>query len=141
MSTTPTTPRTTEIVADPALLVRWLGPRSLGMHADHYDARTGGSYRYVQRENGQEHGFHGTFHEVCPSTLFVQTFTFEQMPDDVALEKLVLTDHGGGRTRLDSTSLVDPFAGRDAFVASGLESGVREGYERLDELLAGPVLR
>jgi hypothetical protein len=54
----------------------------------------------------------------------------------VALEKLVFEDLGGG-TRLTSTSLVDSFEGRDAFVASGMEDGVREGHERLDVLLAG----
>jgi len=37
---------------------------------------------------------------------------------------------------LTATSLVDSFEARDAFVASGMEAGVREGYERLDELLA-----
>ena len=58
------------------------------------------------------------------------------MPEGVALEKMVFVDLGGGRTRLSSTSLVDSFADRDAFVASGMEEGVREGYERLDELLA-----
>jgi uncharacterized protein YndB with AHSA1/START domain len=46
-------------------------------------------------------------------------------------------DLGGGRTRLTSTSLVGSFEDRAAFVASGMEDGVREGYERLDELLAG----
>ena len=54
----------------------------------------------------------------------------------MALEKLVFEDLGDGRTRLIATSLVDSFADRDAFVASGMEAGVREGYERLDELLA-----
>ena len=71
-----------------------------------------------------------------PDELIVQTFTFEGEPDGVALEKLVLEDLGDGRTRLTSTSLVDSFADRDAFVASGMEVGVREGYERLDEVLA-----
>lgn len=66
----------------------------------------------------------------------MQTFTFEGMPDGVALEKLTFEDLGGGRTRLVTTSLVDSFEDRDAFVASGMEVGVREGYERLDELLA-----
>lgn len=46
-------------------------------------------------------------------------------------------DLGDGRTRVTSTSLVDSFEGRDAFVASGMESGVVEGFEKLDELLAG----
>ncbi len=67
----------------------------------------------------------------------MQTFTFEGMPDGVALEKLVLEDLGTGRTRLTATSLVDSFADRDAFVASGMEHGVREGYARLDGVLAG----
>ena len=121
---------------DPDLLVQWLGPRGLEMRIDSYDCRTGGSYRYVHRQGDEEYGFRGCFHEVRPDELIVQTFTFEGMPDGVALEKLVLEDLGDGRTRLTSTSLVDSFADRDAFVASGMEVGVREGYERLDEVLA-----
>ena len=121
---------------DPELLVRWLGPRDLEMSIDHFDCRTGGSYRYVHRQGGEEYGFRGCFHEVRENELIVQTFTFEGMPDGVALEKLVLEDLGDGRTRLTATSLVDSFADRDAFVASGMEVGVREGYERLDEVLA-----
>ena len=58
------------------------------------------------------------------------------VPDGVALEWMQLEDLGNGRTRLIATSLTDSFEGRDAFVASGMETGVREGYERLDELLA-----
>jgi hypothetical protein len=58
------------------------------------------------------------------------------MPDGVALEKLRFEPLEGGRTRLTSTSLVDSFADRDAFVASGMESGVIEGYKKLDEILA-----
>ena len=72
-----------------------------------------------------------------PDELIVQTFTFEGFPDGVALERLELEDLPGGRSRLTATSLVDSFEGRDAFLASGMETGVREGYERLDELLAG----
>jgi len=121
---------------DPELLARWMGPRNLEMTIDHYDCRTGGSYRYVHSRDGEDYGFHGSFHEVRPDELIVQTFTFEGFPDGVALEKLVLEDIGGGRTRLTATSLVDSFADRDAFVASGMETGVVEGYERLDEVLA-----
>ncbi len=113
-----------------------MGPRSTRTRIDQWDCRTGGSYRYVSIHEGQEYGFRGSFHEVRPDELIVQTFTFEGMPDGVALEKLVLEDLGNGRTRLTSTSLVDSFADRDAFVAGGMEDGVREGYERLDEILA-----
>jgi uncharacterized protein YndB with AHSA1/START domain len=121
---------------DPELVAQWLGPRDLTMTVEHYDCRTGGSYRYIQSRNGEDYGFHGSFHEVRPNELIVQTFTFEGMPDGVALEKLQLEDLGNGRTRLTATSLVDSFADRDAFVASGMETGVVEGYERLDEVLA-----
>ena len=120
---------------DPKLLVQWLGPRGTEMRIDHYDCRTGGSYRYVHISEGNEFGFHGSFHEVRPSELIIQTFTFEGSPDDVALERLILEDRGEGRTRLTATSLVDSFEGRDAFLTSGMEDGVRESYERLDELL------
>ena len=120
---------------EPELVVQWLGPRRHEMQIDHYDCRTGGSYRYVHVSDGNEYGFHGCFHEVRPSELIVQTFTYEGRPDEVALERLVLEDLGEGRTRLTATSLVDSFVARDAFVASGMEDGVREGYERLDELL------
>ena len=120
---------------DPELLAQWLGPHGTTMRVEHFDCRTGGSYRYVHISDGEEYGFHGCFHEVRPSELIVQTFTYEGMPDGVALERLVLEDIGDGRTRLTATSLVDSFEGRDGFLASGMETGVREGYERLDAVL------
>ena len=101
-----------------------------------YDCRTGGSYRFLHTRDGEEYGFHGSFHEVRPSELIVQTFTFEGEPDGVALETLWFEDLGNGRTRLVATSLVDSFEARDAFLASGMEDGVRQSYERLDVLLA-----
>jgi uncharacterized protein YndB with AHSA1/START domain len=121
---------------DPDIVIQWLGPRDTEMRIDHYDCRTGGSYRYVAISDGVEYGFFGSFHEVRPSEVIVQTFTFEGEPDGVALERLVLEDLGDGRSRLTSTSLVDSFESRDAMLASGMEVGVREGYEKLDELLA-----
>ncbi|PRY41226.1 uncharacterized protein YndB with AHSA1/START domain [Geodermatophilus tzadiensis] len=121
---------------DPELLVQWLGPRGLQMRIDSFDCRPGGSYRYVHSDANGEYAFRGCFHDVRPDELIVQTFTFEGWPEGVALEKLVLEDLGNGRTRLTATSLVDSFEGRDAFLASGMETGVVEGYERLDEVLA-----
>jgi uncharacterized protein YndB with AHSA1/START domain len=121
---------------DPDLFVQWVGPRSTETRIDHFDCRTGGSYRFLSVSEGEEYGFRGCFHEVRPNELIVQTFTYEGEPDGVALEKLVLEDLGDGRTRLTSTSLVDSFEGRDAMVASGMEVGVNEGYAKLDDLLA-----
>lgn len=121
---------------DPELFARWNGPDGVEMNIDHHDCRTGGSYRYSVSRDGFEAGFHGSFHEVRPAALIVQTFTFDGIPDGVALERLVFEDIGNGRTRLTSTSLVDSFEDRDAFVASGMESGVVQGYDKLDALIA-----
>jgi uncharacterized protein YndB with AHSA1/START domain len=121
---------------DPDLIRQWLGPRRHEMVIDHFDCRTGGSYRYEHRSDGNVYGFFGSFHVVRPSTEIVQTFTYEGFPEQVALEQLTLEDLGDGRTRLVVTSLVRTFEERDGFVASGMEEGVKEGYERLDELLA-----
>lgn len=122
---------------DPDLYARWIGPRDGQVAIDQWDCRTGGSYRYVHSDAEGEYGFHGCFHEVTPDERIVQTFTYEGWPQGVSLETLVLEDLGDGRTRLVATSLVGSFEERDAFVASGMEHGVREGYEKLDELLAG----
>ena len=121
---------------DPELVAQWMGPHGMEMRVDHFDCRTGGSYRYVMSQDGEDYGFNGVFHEVRANEVIVQTFAFEGMPDDVALERIVLEDLGDGRTRLSSTSLVDSFEDRDGFVASGMEVGVNEGYEKLDDLLA-----
>lgn len=121
---------------DPELFVQWVGPRDTETRIDHFDCRNGGSYRFVSVSEGEEYGFRGCFHEVRPNELIVQTFTFEGMPDGVALEKLVLEDLGNGRTRLTATSLCDSFADRDGMLASGMDVGVNEGYAKLDELLA-----
>ena len=121
---------------DPDLFAQWTGPKGMEIRIDRHDCRTGGSYRYVMAQDGEEYAFNGAFHEVRENELIVQTFAFEGMPDDVALERLVLEDLGEGRCRLTSTSLVDSFEGRDGFVASGMEVGVNEGYEKLDDLLS-----
>ena len=120
---------------DPDLVRQWLGPRGLEMTVDRWDCRTGGEYRYIHSRDGEEFAFHGSFHEVRPDEVIVQTFTYEGMPDSVALEKVVLEDLGNGRTRLVATSLGDSFEARDAMIASGMEHGIVEGYERLDEVL------
>ena len=87
-------------------------------------------------EGDFEAKFYGAFHEVRTDERIVQTFTFEGFPDQVALETAVFEDLGDGRSRVTSVSLVDSFEARDGFVASGMETGVVEGYEKLDELLA-----
>jgi uncharacterized protein YndB with AHSA1/START domain len=119
---------------DPELFARWVGPDDTTARIVEWDARTGGAWRYVAEHEGQEHGFRGCFHEVGPRRI-VQTFTYEGMPEGVALETLTFEDLGDGRTRLHAQSLVDSFEGRDAWLRSGMETGVNEGYAKLDGLL------
>ncbi len=121
---------------DPEIFAQWIGPEKRGATVDRWEARTGGSYRYVIASDGFEAGFNGVFHELRENELIVQTFSWEGMPDGVALEKLHFEAIDGGRTRLTATSLVDSFADRDAFVASGMEEGAKEGYKKLDAILA-----
>ncbi len=119
---------------DPELFARWVGPEGMTAEIVEWDARNGGAWRYVTESNGQQHGFRGCFHEVGPERI-VQTFTYEGMPEGVALETLTFEDLGNGRTRLHAQSLVDSFEGRDAWLRSGMETGVDEGYAKLDGLL------
>ena len=121
---------------DPDILKLWNGPDGYETEFETFDCRTGGSWRYKSSGEGWEGWFRGSFHEIRPNTVIIQTFNYEDIPDGVALERIEFEDLGDGRTRLTSTSLVDSFEGRDAFLASGMEVGVIEGYNRLDEILA-----
>jgi len=121
---------------DPALFARWVGPADIGCDIDYWDARDGGSWRYTAGRADFETAFHGCFHTVSPERI-VQTFTWEGMPEGVALETLTFEDLGDGRTRLHAMSLCDSFEGRDSWLASGMESGVNDGYAKLDDLIAG----
>jgi len=120
---------------DPDLFVQWVGPNGMATKIDQWDARTGGSWRFVQDAEGAEFAFRGCFHEIRPDRI-VQTFTYEGEPDGVALETVVFEDLGDGRTRMLASSLCDSFEGRDAWLRSGMETGVHEGYAKLDRLLA-----
>ena len=106
---------------EPELVRRWLGPRGLEMDIERFDCETGGAYRYTHRDENGEYKFYGSFHEVRPNQRIVQTFT----------------DLGDGRTRIEALSFYDSTETRDLVLSSGMDHGVREGYERLDELLAG----
>ena len=121
---------------EPELLAQWLGPRRLAMRVEQFDVRHGGRWRYVNTDtDGTEYGFHGVFHGTPSPDRMVQTFEFEGAPGHVSLDTLVLEDLGG-RTLIRTTSVHQSVEARDAMIASGMEGGVVEGFERLDELLA-----
>ncbi|HLZ21938.1 MAG TPA: SRPBCC family protein [Ktedonobacterales bacterium] len=122
---------------DPGLLVQWLGPRRLTMSVDHFDVRDGGTWRYIHRgADGTEAAFHGVFHGT-PSLDggIVQTFEFEGAPGHVSLETVTFEEHAGG-TLVRTNDVFQSVEDRDAMLQSGMQEGINESMERLDELLA-----
>ena len=79
---------------DPELFARWVGPASMVTKIDHWDARDGGSWRFASVRDDFEAWFRGCFHQVTDHRI-VQTFTWEQEPDGVALETLRIERRGG----------------------------------------------
>ena len=125
---------------DPKLVARWLGPRDLEMDVEEYDARPGGSYRYIHHGGhlgDRRAAFHGVFHTVKPD-LIVQTFEFEGAPDEVVLGTYRIQE-ADGRTRLITRSVFPSTAAREAALASGMEYGIRDSMDRLAELLTREV--
>ena len=123
---------------DPELYVQWLGPRRLTTMLDTFPPRSGGRWRYLQKDqSGNEFGFHGVYHEVRAPERIIDTFEFEGLPEagHVALETLTLEELPGGRTRLTAQSVFQSVADRDGALQSGMEEGLNDSYQRLTELL------
>jgi uncharacterized protein YndB with AHSA1/START domain len=121
---------------DPELLAQWLGPRALTMTIDRHDPRDGGSWRYIHRDaDGNEFAFHGVFHGTPSPDGIVRTFEFEGTPGHVSLETATFEERGG-RTLLRMNSVFQSVEDRDGMVQSGMEEGVNDSMERLDELVA-----
>jgi uncharacterized protein YndB with AHSA1/START domain len=122
---------------EPELIKQWLGPRKYEMIIDKYDFKPGGSYRYIHKGEDGEFAFHGVFHGIYPEEKAIQTFEFEGLPEKghVSLDTIILEDIGDGRTKATTISVFQTPQDRDGMISSGMEKGVREGYERLDELL------
>ena len=121
---------------DPELLVQWLGPRRLTMTVHRLEPRDGGSWRYTHRDvDGTEYGFHGVFHGTPSPDGIVQTFEYEGWPGHVSLETLTFEERGD-RTLMRQNAVYQSVEDRDAMIQSGMESGVNDSMERLDELIA-----
>ena len=122
---------------DANLYKQWLGPRGLEMKLEKFEPVTGGSYRYIHSDKSGSYAFNGVNHLVQAPELIIGTFEFEGLPErgHVTLETARFEELPGGRTRVVSQSVFQSVEDRDGMVASGMESGVVQGYERLDELL------
>ena len=121
---------------DPELIPRWWGPRRYETVVEYMDFRVGGKWRFLNvGKDGQSFGFSGEYLEIVEPEKVVQTMSFDGAPGEVGRNTVVLTERGG-RTLITETSLFSSKEARDAMIASGMESGARETYERLAELIA-----
>ncbi len=121
---------------DPELIVQWLGPRNLTMTIDRHDPRDGGTWRYIHRDaEGNEYAFRGVFHGTPTVDGIVRTFEHEGTPGHVSLETATFEERGG-KTLLRENAVFQSVANRDEMVESGMEEGVNDSMERLDELIA-----
>ncbi len=123
---------------DPELYVQWLGPRGYAMTLEKFEPKNGGSWRYIHKDlKGNSFAFHGVYHEVAPSYRLIDTFEFEGLPEKghVSLETARFEELPGNRTKLLQQSVFQSVADRDGMIQSGMEQGINESFERLDELL------
>jgi uncharacterized protein YndB with AHSA1/START domain len=121
---------------DPELVPQWMGPRGYATDIQKWEVGDGGAWRFVQTDpDGNEWGFHGVFHGPQTPDQMIQTFEFEGVPGHVSFSEVRLEENDG-KTTAYTHSVFMSLEDRDGMVQSGMETGVVEGYERLDELVA-----
>ena len=104
---------------------------------DEMEPRAGGRWRYINRnaDSGEEFGFHGVYHEVMSTGLFRRPSS--RPFRDLSGLRQRRSSRRDGRTLMTAVSLAPSVEARDGIVASGMESGARETYDRLDEVVQG----
>jgi uncharacterized protein YndB with AHSA1/START domain len=123
---------------DPELYKEWIGPRGFTTTIEAFDSRSGGSWRYIQKDQeGNEYGFHGVNHDLTPPERIIQTFEYEGLPESghVILEEGKFEELPGNRTRFTGRSVFLSVEDRDGMMGSDMEEGMKDSYSRLDELL------
>jgi uncharacterized protein YndB with AHSA1/START domain len=108
------------------------------MTLERFEPRNGGSWRFIHKDgNGNAYAFHGVNHEIAAPERIIRTFEFEGLQEKghVSLETARLEEFPGGRTKLTIQSVFQSVADRDGPLRSGMEEGVNDSHDRLDELL------
>ena len=123
-------------MTDPELIPQWWGRHKDTTTVEELDVRVGGRWRFVADGPDGRHGFSGVFRELTPPERVVQTFEWDGMPGYISVDSAELEDLGDGRTRVISTSTFHFTEERDGMLSSGMEIGMGESYDRLEELLA-----
>lgn len=123
---------------DPEIYAQWIGPRGLTTTLEIFEPYNGGSWRYIQKDpDGNEFAFHGVNHEIMPPERIIGTFEFEGLPEKghVILQTIIFEELPGNRTKMVAQSVFQSVEDRDGMMQSGMEQGVNDSYERLDEIL------
>jgi uncharacterized protein YndB with AHSA1/START domain len=123
---------------DPELYVQWVGPNDLAMTVQRLEAVDGGTFEFTHKRGEHTYRFFGSYHEVLAPVRIIGTFEFGGLPErgHVIMGKTIFEELPNDRCRLTHQSVFFSVADRDGMVQSGMERGVREGYEKLDDLLA-----
>lgn len=123
-------------MTEPEHLMRWLGSPDFPLTTCEMDVRVGGSYRWVFGEpsSGPSMGVSGSFDDVAAPTRLVSTERFDDYPGP-SVNTLLLEDRGETTAMVLTVRYGDQET-RDAWVASGMATGLGDGYERLDGVLA-----
>jgi uncharacterized protein YndB with AHSA1/START domain len=117
----------------PELIKRWWIPKSMGMTlvSCEADVRVGGTYRFViSHGDAEPMAFHGKYIEVTPHSRLVWT---NEESDDGAVTTVTFEEKGG-KTLLVMSELYPSKEALDGAIA-GMEGGMGETFEQLDELL------
>lgn len=128
----------------PEFLKRWWAPQSRGAELAECtaDVRAGGGYRYVMRAHGDEFAFSGVYGEVTPHVRLVYTQIFEPMAHaGEASITVTFEDAAGGSTRMVSTEVYPSAEVREMVLSTGMEDGMRETMNQLDDLVFGLATR
>jgi uncharacterized protein YndB with AHSA1/START domain len=114
---------------------RWWGRRQDSMPSCQIDFRPGGTWRFVNRDDeGNELVFFGEYRTIIEPERIDWTIGYEGMEGEPGLESLTLEEHDG-RTILSARSFFRSREERDAMIATGMEKGASESWERLAEHL------
>jgi uncharacterized protein YndB with AHSA1/START domain len=118
----------------PELVKRWWSGERGKMTIAEIDLRVGGKWRYAMvAQGGFEVAFHGEYREIVPEERIVMTDVYEAMPDGEALVTVTFTEKDG-RTVLTSLMQLPSREVRDAVISSGMEAGMQESLNRLEEV-------
>jgi uncharacterized protein YndB with AHSA1/START domain len=122
-------------MTEPELLAQWWGRGNM-VRIETYEFRKGGHWRFVEKADGQEHGFEGRFRDIQPPSKLSMTFEWDGLPGYPLINTMELVDLGDNRTKLIATSHFFHKDERDGMMAAGMEGGMNESYAALDRLLA-----